>query len=52
MLKKIFLNNTSKSVRLPAIFLKIMGVDEYVEMNFDGKNIIISKPVEKSKKED
>lgn len=51
MIKKLFLNNTSKAVRLPAELLKMLGIEEYIKLTFDGKRIIIEKPEEKEIKE-
>jgi antitoxin component of MazEF toxin-antitoxin module len=44
MIKKLIISGGSKHVLLPSDLLKLMGVNEYVELTFDGKNIIISKP--------
>ncbi len=46
MLKKLIISGGSKHALLPAELLKLMGIENEIEMNFDGKNIIISKPAD------
>lgn len=47
MIKNLIINGNSRYVLLPSDLLKLLGINTKVELDFNGKEIIISKPEDK-----